>query len=420
MRFLIKKLVFLLLLLPLVSTALAANLDRIIAIVNNKPVMESQLDAQIAIAKQSVPPGTPMPPNFRAKMLQNLIDTQLQVQLAQRQGLKVSNSDLDQAISDIAAKNHLSLAELQQKITQQGFTYTSYRDEIRNEMLIARLQQAAITPHVIVTDQDIKDFLQLHHNTLPSEAPTLYKVYDVLIPFPDNPTPDQIANVQKTAKTLLNDAKSGDSLQQLAENKALTGNDFGWQPLQGLPDLFEPVIAKMQKGQIQGPIRAPNGFHILQLVDTQGGSSPMNTITETHVQHILLRNNPLATDDQLKQRLMIIRTQILDRHDFATLAKENSQDPGSVGKGGDLGWTMPGTLDPTFQAQMDKLQLGQISLPFKTQFGWHIVQVLERKTIPSQDALKQAARAMVYEQKYQQQLQSWLMQLRTEAYVKVF
>jgi peptidyl-prolyl cis-trans isomerase SurA len=408
---------------PILSYA-DTPLDRVVAIVNDNVITQSQLDKQIKLVKiQSQQTNTPIPAasELRDKVLQNLIDEQLQLQMATKAGIKVSDTDLDQAITHIAQQNGISVADLQSKLAQQGMNYDQYRQQIRKQMILSQVQQQMVAPRVTVSPQEVNDVMPMLAKQPTSDA--AYHLLDMYVPLSDQPTAQQVNTAQQQAQALIAKLRAGADFKQLVISSSTTvqGGDLGWHKLTDMPDAFVSLVKSMQVGDVGGPIRAANGFHIVKLVEIKGNSAVPHNLVQTHVRHILIKPTPLENDAQVKDRLTRLRIQILNGVDFAKLADINSQDPGSKTKGGDLGWVEPGMLDPTFEAQMNRLKPNEVSQPFQTPFGWHIVQVLERKTVQDDKAyLKEQAGQLVYQRKMQEALKNWLQGLRSAAYIKIY
>ncbi|HEY2567664.1 MAG TPA: peptidylprolyl isomerase [Candidatus Aquirickettsiella sp.] len=403
------------------------TLDRIAAVVNNSVITQQQLSEHIEISRQqSLAENKPIPDaaTFRKQVLNEMIDNELQLQLAATAGLKINEAALDKTIMSIAQRNGFTLEQLRQKLQQENIPYAKYRQQIRQQLIISRLQQDEVAAKITVTDQETKDMLMHMPKSTPQKA--AYHVEDLLIPFPSKPSAAEIARIKASALFLLQQAKTGTSFQELIEkvkqfNPPLTGGDLGWRPLNDLPDIFQTAVQKLKPGEITDPIQADNGFHLVRLLEMRGDNSTPHYVTSTHSRHILIKTSPLLNNQQAELRLKEIRADILRGGSFAELAKKYSQDPGSAYKGGDLGWTLPGLFDPTFEAQIKKLAINQISLPFQTQFGWHIVQVLGRaqKLQTSQNVSREQAAQLVYQRKFQQALKNWLHQIRNQSYVKI-
>lgn len=409
----------------------AANLDHIVAIANDSVITASQLNAQLQTTRAQVqamhaPMSTPA--ELRKQVLQSLIDNELQLQLAKKLGMQVDDKALTQAITDIAARNHLTLADLQGKLHEQGLSYAKYRNEIRQQMLISQLQEKQVGPKISVTDQEVADMLTKipkQSNQPISEQSVTYHLEDIYIPLADDAMPSQVTAAVQRAQTLLSQTQLGKSFAQLekeADAKSpLQGGDLGWRKRNELPSIFADAIKNAKPGQVIGPIKAPNGIHLIKLIEIRG-AAPLasSVVTSYHVRHILIKTNPLMNDLQAKTRLIELRADILRGGDFAKLAAQYSQDPGSATKDGDIGWITDSMVDPHFAEVMNNLKPGQISEPFKSQFGWHIAQVLERKVTNDEKAQRlNQARELVYQRKIHEALQSWLRQLRGQAYIKI-
>ena len=414
--------------LLILSTSQAAEtLDRIVAVVNTKVITQQQLSEQIELMRQQLQAeNKPIPSqaHLREQALNHMLDTELQRQLAASSGMKVDEASLDKTIASIATRNGLTVEQLRSRLEQENMPYAKYRQQIREQLIIARLQQDEVGQKITVTPQEITDMLA--HMPKFTTGKASYHVEDLLIPLPDHPSAQAISISKQNALSVLQHAKSGSSFQQLvAQSKndplPLSGGDLGWRPLSELPDTFQASIQALKVGEIAGPIQAQNGFHLLRLIEAKGINTLPTKVTSTHVRHILIKTSPLVNNKQAEQRLREIRAEILRGGSFADIAKKYSQDPGSAFKGGDLGWTLPGTFDPSFEAQENKLALNQISLPFQTQFGWHIVQVLGRtEKLQSTQALsREQASQLVYQKKFQEALKTWLRQLRQQSYVKI-
>ena len=425
--------------------AVPQSLDKIVAVVNDVPITQSAFNKQMQIATQQLQAsGMKLPANttLREYVLQQMIDTELQLEMAKKIGLKVDDKMLDKAIDDIAQRNGLNAAVLQTKLEQQGMKFANYREEIRQQILLSQLQEKMVAPKINISEQEVADALANSNNSLKqlisqqhtaatTESNIRYHIEDIYIPLPEKPTAAQTAAANQQAQAVLAQAQKGTSFAQItksaAKDKPLLGGDLGWRTLDQIPDIFDNTVKNLNPGSIAGPIQAPNGFHILHLIAKTGSNNTMagkniiaNNMNQYHVRHILLRTTPLLGDAQARQRLLEIRDNILRGGDFAKLAGDNSQDPGSAIKGGDLGWLTPDMVDPRFAEIMSQTKVGEISQPFKSQFGWHILQILEVKKSDNNKAfLQNQARQLVYQRKYQEALKAWLKQLRAQAYIKI-
>lgn len=420
-----------------ISTAEAAqSLDQIVAVVNDAVITQNQLSQKMQSMRQQMQATqTPIPPEpeLRQKVLDSMIDAELELQTAKKIGMQVKEETVNKAIEDIAKRNGITVAELKTKLQQQGMNYENYRHDISEQILISELQGRLVGPKVVILDQEIdtmlKNMPKNPSQTLNTHASpnVYYHLVDILIPLPEKPSNQQLNDAQKLAQTIIEKARSSKDLQQAVKDSAaqhpIQGGDMGWRPANALPALFVNAVGNTSPGDTVGPVQAPNGLHIIHVVDIRGATAEktlQNFGMSTHVRHILIKTTPLVNDTQAKQRLIVLRADILRGGDFAKIAENHSQDPGSASKGGDLDWMQPGVLDPQFEAAMNQLKPGQISEPVKTQFGWHLIQVLERKTDKNSSTVKQnQARQLVYQRKFQEALRIWLKQLRSQSYVKV-
>ncbi|MFZ0218889.1 MAG: peptidylprolyl isomerase [Candidatus Aquirickettsiella sp.] len=431
MDFLKKIFPFIILLASLISAKplyAIETLDRIVAVVNNSVITQQQLNEHIEMTRQLwLSENKPIPDaaTFRKQVLNEMIDHELQLQLAANTGLNINEAALDKTIMGIAQRNGFTLEQLREKLQQENIPYAKYRQQIRQQLIVNHLQQDEVAAKITVTDQETKDMLAHMPKSSPQKA--AYHVEDLLIPFSNHPSAADISHTKAIALSLLQQAKNGTSFQELIAqaskfNPPLTGGDLGWRALNALPDIFQTPVQKLKPGEITEPLQADNGFHLIRLLEMQGDhSNTPHYVTSTHTRHILIKTSPLLNNMQAEIRLKEIRADILRGGDFATLAKKYSQDPGSAFKGGDLGWTLPGIFDPTFEEQIKKLAINQISLPFQSQFGWHIVQVLGRaqKLQTTRNISREQAAQLVYQRKFQQALKNWLRQIRNQAYVKI-
>lgn len=416
----------------------AVGLDAIVATVNDGAITQSQLTAQTKLTIQQLEEThTPIPPlaELRRKVLKQLIDNQLQLQAAKKMGIVVDDAMVNQTIGQIAEQNSITVPQLQAKLREEHMNYDEYRKTIREQITLNQLQQHTVATRVTVSNQEITDFLNTHGKDLqalaaPHQNPNaIYHLVVVLAPVAEGATPEQVTKGKEAAQQALTRMSAGEDVQTLVISPLgisadLQQTDLGWRNLNQLPELYDSYLKNIKPGAVVGPIRTPNGFHVIKLVEARGiavGPAILPGAVQTHVRHILLKTTPLENDAQVKTRLERLRASILAGTSFAEAASANSQDPGSVSKGGDLGWTMSGTLDPTFEATMSQMKIGQISVPFKSQFGWHILQVLERKAVPKSEGVqREQARQLIFQRKFKVELERWLQTLRKSGYVREF
>lgn len=340
-----------------------------------------------------------------------------------KNGLAVDDTELNQAIEKIASANHATLTQLREEIVRQGMTWDEYRENIRKEILLSHLQQKAVGRDAMVTSEQVDQYLKTEGGVVDRSTLT-YRIQNIVIPLGEEPTSEQVKKAKNKAEFLLTKIKKGDNFSLLAiENSsgefALEGGDLGERHLAELPELFAKEVVKMKVGQVVGPLRAGNGFQLIKLVSI-GGENQHHIITKTHVRHILLKPDPSMLPEDAKKQVQNIYQQIKAGKDFALMAKQYSLDSSSAVKGGDLGWVSPGVLVPEFEKAMDKLSINEISPPVKSQFGWHLIQVLGRKQEDDSEAFKvQQVRQFLQQRKFAEAVQNWQQHIRTDAYVNI-
>jgi peptidyl-prolyl cis-trans isomerase SurA len=401
------------------------SIDRVIAVVNDDVITRSELNSELDfIEKQFRQQNTPLPSQsvLEQQLLDRLIQKRLELQLAEANHIRIDDETLNRTILRIAAQNKLSLTEFRNVLERDGYDFPKYRENIRTEMIISRLRQRQVNNRILVTDQEIDDFLatQQARGNVDDE----YKLAHILIEVPEAASPEQIKKARDKAEKLRDELKAGADFTQLAiansdGQQALQGGDLGWRKLGQLPTLFSGIVTTLHVSDISDLIRSPSGFHIIKLVDKRT-SKESHVITQTKVQHILVRTNKLTSNETAVQRLKQLKSRVEHGDDFSELARSHSEDSASAVNGGLLGWVNPGDLDPSFESHMNELKPGQISEPFQTQFGWHIAQVLDRRKYDNTEELKRSkARQQIRQRKIEEDTQTWLRRLREEAYVDI-
>ena len=404
-------------------------LDRVAATVSSEPgvtgvVLQSELDEQVAAiadrfkeAKQEMPPENVL----RQQVLERLVVQELQMQRAQHSNLKVPDETLNGALQDIAQRNNIPLSRLPEILAQQGIEYAGYRDAMRKELTLALLRQREVIQRINVTPREIDQYLEKQKNA--PEQSAEYNVSHILIAVPQAATPEQLDEAGKKAEEVYQKATTGEDFGRLAVSysnaqTALEGGSLGWRKGPELPTFLAEVIAGMKTGDVTKPIRTPSGFHILKLNDMRGNAQVI--VNQVHARHILIKPNELQDDATVQQKLVSIRDRILNKgENFTAVASVVSEDPGSAAEGGDLGWSNPGTFVPEFEKQLAQLQPDEISQPFRTQFGWHIIQLLGRRQFDTtQEVIRQRAFMALREAKADEETELWLRRLRDEAYVE--
>jgi len=410
-------------LLSCLGARAAVEIDRIVAVVNDDVVMASELNDKIQSVKERLQQqGTPLPPDpvLKKQVLDRLIMTKLQLQMADRTGIKVDDETLNRTISNIAAQNKVSLSDFRKILEKDGYSYDQFRDDIRNQIKISRLRQRAVDDRVYVTDREINNYLATQEHQGQTEQE--YHLAHILIAMPPSPSAKQLDETRKKAEMVLQKLKSGSDFAEVAASysdgqQALDGGDLGWRKSSEVPTLFTDIVADMKKGDVSNLIRSPSGYHIIKLLGVR--DTKKMVITQTHARHILIKTNELTSDKDAVQRLKQLRKRIEGGADFGDLARANSNDTMSAAQGGDLGWVNPGDLVPQFEDVMNSLKPGQISQPFKTRFGWHIVQVLGRRKHDSTNDIRRArAREAIRKRKVEEARENWLRELRDDAYVE--
>jgi len=409
-------------LLPGIGQAQVVALDQIVAVVDEDVVVSSELDAEmnkiIARIRQS---GSPMPSKevLEPQVLERLIMKKLSLAAAARSGVSVSEDVLAQAIGNIARNGGVTLSELRATLEREGISFRSFRESIREQIIIQQLMDKEVRQRIRVTDREIKAYLaQLGAS---AEGRSEYHLRHILIATPEGASPEQLRQARDKAEILVQKLRQGldfstAALTESDSQQALSGGDLGWRPTGQLPTLFADQVGGMEQGEISDPIHSPSGYHIIMVEDYKGGER--HVINQTHVRHILVKTNEVTSDEDAITRLEQLKQRIDGGDDFADLARSHSDDTGSAIEGGDLGWVTPGDLLPLFEEKMNQLAIDQVSTPFNTDFSWHIVQVLGRREHDStQEVQKAEARDEIRERKFEEESELYLRRLRDEAYV---
>jgi len=400
-------------------------LDRIAATVNEGVVLSSELDEQLVIITERLQQQKlELPPTnvLRQQVLDRLVLQELQMQRANRAGIKVSDETLNNALNDVAVSNGIKLADLPAALASQGIDYAAYRDNIRKELAMQILRQRDVIGRINVSPREIDQFLE-RQKKMPSES-NVYNISHILIAVPQAATPEQLVEATRRADEVFTRATlGGEDFSRLAvaysnAQTALEGGALGDRKGSELPTFLADVIATLKPGDVTKPIRTPSGFHIVKLNSMKGDNQVI--VNQVHARHILIKPNELQDDATVEQKLVGIRDRILNKgENFAAVASVVSEDPGSSAEGGDLGWAGPGTFVPEFEKQLAQLQPDEISQPFRTQFGWHIIQLLGRRQFDTTDDVRrQRAFAALREAKADEETELWLRRLREEAYVE--
>ncbi len=399
------------------------EIDRIVAIVNKDVIVLSELQARLRTAVEQLKKvNVPAPPRniLEKQVLEQLILDRLQLQIAANTGIRIDDETLNRQIADIARQNKLSLREFRDILERDGFDFGAFREDIRNELTKNRVQQRQVRDRVRVTARDIDNYLATREKQGGNNPE--YRLSHILIAVPDGASPEELAEARDEAEDILARLKAGANFGRTAAaesdgQQALEGGDLGWRRAGELPTLFEGVVPNLEKGGLSDVIRGPSGFHVIKLLDTRGAERLV--VKQTRARHILVKTDEVINNNDARTRLRVLRSRILNGADFNELARANSDDAGSAVKGGDLGWLSPGDTIPAFEKTMDALTIGKISEPFETQFGWHILQVLERRDRDSTEEVQKAKAAeALRNRKVDEELQTWFRQIRDEAYIE--
>ena len=405
------------------SSQADVELDRIVAVVESDIIMQSELETKLrTVVAQMEQQGVQLPPSnvLETQILERMILMKIQLQKAEETGIRVDDETLNSTISNIAAGNNVSLSQFKEILEKDGFNYEQFRESIREEIVISRLRQRQVDNRISITTKEIDNALT--NLEFQGKTETEYRLQHILISLPEAPTPDEEEQARLVATKVVEDLKTGLDFTTMATTvsdgqRALEGGDLGWRKKNEIPTIFSVQVATMEKGDISDPIKSSSGFHIVKLADVR--SSEKQIITQTLARHILIKVNELTTADDAFVKLEQLKTRIEGGDDFAKLAKANSDDKLSAAQGGDLGWSSPGRLVPQFEEVMNQLEPGEISQPFETQFGWHILEVLERREFDdTENAKREKASEIIRRRKSEEAHQNWLRHLRDEAYVE--
>ena len=417
------------LLFPLIAAAQRpVPVDRIVAVVNKEVITSSELADQVATAERQLRrQGTPLPAQatLERQVLERLILLKAQLQLARDTGIRVDDAQLDRAIERIAQGNNMSVDDFRRTLERDGVLFDKFRSEVRDQITVSRLREREVDDKIQVSDSEIDLFLEQNkEGALNSKVE--YNLAHILVRLPDQASPEQIEAARARAEKARAEALAGGDFAKLAASysdgpDALQGGALGWRSADRLPELFGEALKTMKPGDVSDLLRSPAGFHLLKLVDRrESGGADGQPIKQTHVRHILIRTNEAVSEADARRRLEDLRERIMrGGADFAELARLHSED-GTAARGGDLGWVYPGDTVPDFERAMDALKPGEISEPVKTPFGWHLIQVLERRTAGvSAERRRLVARQALRERKADEAYQEWLRQLRDQTYVEL-
>ncbi|MFP3873177.1 MAG: peptidylprolyl isomerase [Thiohalophilus sp.] len=405
------------------GAATIEELDHVVAIVNDDVITRVELDERLQRIKSQANQQQQRLPEeevLERQVLENLVVEKLQLQLAQKAGIRVDDETVNQVINNIASENDLTLSRFQEVLRRDGMSFAAFRENIRNDIIINQLRKRRVEDSVNITEREVENYLANLENRqgLNDE----FRLGHILIGVPEGATPDQIEEAKNKADQVYNRLRLGADFHQTAVaessgQNALEGGDLGWREGGQLPTALAEVIVDMEPGDISEPRRSSSGFHIIKLIDRRSPEQ-RHIVEQTRARHILIRPNQLTSNSEARQRLARLRERIVEGESFADLARAHSDDTSSAADGGSLGWVSPGSMAPRFEEEMNKLQTGQISQPFQSRIGWHLVEVLSRrKHDDTEQYQRMQARQAIHKRKSDEAIEQWLRQLRAEAYV---
>ena len=400
------------------------ELDRIVAVVDEDVIVTSELDAEmLKTVTELRQRGTRMPSRevLEKQVLERLILKKLELNRAQLAGITISEDVLAQTIGNLARQNNMTLSEFRQTLEEAGMSFRGFRESIREQIIVNRLLDQEVRRRIRVTDQEIQAFIS--REAVNFGKPTDYYLLHILIAVPDGASAEQLEKARTKAEQLTRQLREGLDFRTAALNEsdgrqALEGGDLGWLAANQLPTLFADQILQMERNEISDPIRSSSGFHIVMVEDYKGGERKI--VNQTKVRHILIRTDEVTADEDARIRLAQLRQRIIGGDDFASLARSHSDDKTSAIEGGELGWVTSGDLVPSFESEINSLEIGHLSEPFRTDFGWHIVEVLDRRQQDSTEAVQKAeAKEAITKRKFIEENALYLRRLRDEAFVDI-
>jgi len=418
-----------LLTLAMVALSVSAHaerklLDQVVAIVDDEAILQSELEARVnTIVGRLSAQGTGLPPRsvLEERVLEQLISESIQLQMADDMGMRISDNELNETLANIARSNNMSLEQFEQQLAEEGVTYQQAREQIRNEMLTSRVQQRRVGNRVRITEREVENYLQAQSARGVSEPEYRLGYIFIEVDEPGNEASEEQARAK--AEELRQQIEDGRDFREVAvaesdASNALEGGDMGWRKESQLPSLVAPVVPELEESELSEVLENNSGFHLVQVKEKRGGES--QAFVEQHrVRHILIRPSDAVTEAQAEQRIREIYQQLQDGADFAALARELSDDPVSGSDGGNLGWVSPGQMVPAFEQAMMEADVGEYYGPIRSQFGWHILQVQERREQDVTDSNKDSqARQAIYQRKFETELQNWLREIRDEAFIE--
>jgi peptidyl-prolyl cis-trans isomerase SurA len=408
------------------SQAALVLIDRIAVVVDQDVIMQSEIDERIRAIKAqfAAQPNTRVPPDdvLQNQVVERLIIESLQLQMADRAGIRISDAELNEALASIAAQNNMSLDQFRIALANDGMSWAAMREQVRREFAISRVQQGVMRRRIQVSEQEVKNFLASDLGE--SLTADQYRLGHILLELPDNPGAEDIKRVRSRAETIHQQLLDGEDFASLAieyssDQNALSGGDMGWRKPGQLPSIFSDLVEDMEVDDIRGPIKSGRGFHLIKLVEKRGATTE-GQIAQTRVRHVLVQPNEIRSDREAEDLAKTLREEVINGREFEEVAKLYSDDPGSALSGGDLGWTRQGVFVPEFEQMMKDSDLGEISEVFKSSHGYHFLEVTGRRVEDFSERFKMGqAENYLRNQKFDEELDSWLREIRDEAFVEI-
>jgi peptidyl-prolyl cis-trans isomerase SurA len=402
-------------------------LDKIVATVNNDVITEHELNFRMGLVKEQLkksPQGLPGDDVLSSQVLDRMIEQTLVKQAAERGGVVITDLDVRQAVESIARQNKVTVDQLKNSLAQDGIDYKKFEADLRNQVMVSRAQQRLVGSSIKLSEAEIEHWVSQNNHRVESQRQYLFG--HILVALPKDPSPEQVAAATKRAEEALAKLKANSDFRKVAltysdSSDILEKADLGWRYVHELPTLLSDKAPGLNKGDIRGPVRDASGLHIVKLLDLKEDATPKQWVEETHARHILVSLNEVRDTQKARERIDEVLSKLKSGEDFAALAKVYSDDPGSKQSGGDLGFVQPKVLTPPFAAAMEKLKPGERSEPVLTSFGWHVIEVIERKKREvSHELLRADIQEKLYQRKLNEALQNWYTQLRDQAQVQTY
>ncbi|SDT87440.1 peptidylprolyl isomerase [Halopseudomonas salegens] len=406
------------------AQAQVVPLDRVAAIVDNDVVMLSQVQQRVDnVRRQVSEQGGEIPPAdvLRQQVLEQLILESIQLQMGDRAGIRIDDNSLNQTMQQLAQRNGVTLDEFRAALERDGISYAAAREQVRREMIISRVRQRRVAERIQVSDQEVRNFLnsELGRTQLAEE----FRLAMIILPLDEYASAEEEARIRAAADDIYQELQAGADFADLARSHAggdlgLEGGELGWRKANQLPGAFASAVSELDVGEITRPLRSPSGLHILKLLEERGGDGQL--VTEYQVRHILIRPSEIRSENETAQLIQRLYERIRNGESFENLARAFSEDPGSALNGGSMGWTTADSVVPEFAEVMTTLPEGQVSRPLETQYGWHIIEVTDQRRVDMTDDMReQQATSLLQNRKFDDELQTWLLEIRQDAYVEI-